>query len=60
MNNNDILERILENQLAILNMLTAPYDDDSRYLALSSIRATLKMISQVKEETNAQKDSETS
>lgn len=57
--NDDILERILENQLAILSVLTGPYDDDSRYLALSSIRSTLKMISQIKEESNAQKDSET-
>lgn len=50
MTESEIYKRILENQLAILNMLTEPYDDDSRKLAYDSIRLTLRALSEMERE----------
>ena len=43
----EIVKRILENQLAILNMLVEPYDDDYRQEAFNSIRLTLRVLGKI-------------
>lgn len=48
MTDSAVHKQILENQLAILNLLVEPYDDEYRKMALECIRGTLRALSEMK------------